>query len=341
MKFKDYVKDNLPVFIIHILIYLLTIWLLYLFQVDFLVFFLISFFTILSYISYYTYDFWRKKKFFDSVFNNLESLDKKYLLPELIETADFYDGICLNQILYECNKSMNEHLKEYERRLQEFKEYIELWIHEIKIPISGGLLLLHNHQKGTDKKLEESFLKIENYIEQVLYYARGEHPEKDYYIHKANLKQIVNQIAIKNQDSFIYRKIKLQLENLDTFVYTDSKWLEFILNQIVQNSIKYCDKEDSVIQIKAVNKNDTVFLIIKDNGIGIPLSEIPRVFDKSFTGTNGRKIQTSTGMGLFICKNLCHKLGHQLLIDSKINEYTIVTIVFGKDNYYNVIKEDE
>lgn len=341
MKLKDYIKDNFPILCIHILIYVLTMWLFYLFQLPFLGIFLVSFVTFLCYLFYYSYDFWRKKKFFDSVFSNLESLDKKYLLSELIDAPEFYDGKALKQILYECNKDMNEHLKIYERRFQHFKEYIELWIHEIKIPIAGGMLLLHNHQNGTDKKLEESFLKIENYIEQVLYYARSEHPEKDYYIHETNLKQIVNQVAIRNQDSFIYQKIKLELDNLDLKVHTDSKWLEFILNQIIQNSIKYCDKEDSVIRISALIKNNHVYLTVRDNGVGIPNSELPRVFDKSFTGTNGRTHQTSTGMGLFICKNLCHKLGHQIQIESKLNEFTKVTIVFGKHSYYNVIKEDE
>lgn len=340
MSLKSYVKDNWIPIVGAISFYLLIIWLLVGFQVNSLCIFLISFLAIPIFLFCFLYDYFRKKTFYENLFSNLERLDKKYFITELLDTPQFYDGKILSQVIYETSKDMNEHVKEFESRIRSFKEYIELWIHEIKIPLSKGLLLLHN-QETNPKKLEEVLYKMEDYVEQVLYYARSENPEKDYYIRNSNLKQIVSKVAIKNQDSFIYRRIKLELINLDISVYTDAKWLEFILNQVIQNSIKYCDKEESTITIEAKRIKDDIFLTVTDNGMGIMKSELPCVFDKTFTGTNGRKIQASTGMGLFICKNLCDKLGHQIKIDSKIDEFTKVTIVFGSHNYYNVIKENE
>ena len=117
-------------------------------------------------------------------------------------------------------------------------------------------------------------------------------------------------------------------------VNTDKKWLEFILNQIVNNSIKYKKDNNSLIRIESIEEKEKIVLTIYDNGIGIPESDITRVFNKSFTGINGRDKVKSTGMGLYIIKNLCNKLGHNIYIQSKENKYTKVIIEFGKNNIY-------
>ena len=133
-------------------------------------------------------------------------------------------------------------------------------------------------------------------------------------------------------------KIDLQVLNVHFKVFTDSKWLEFILNQIVNNSIKYRREEgQSYIQMEAKEENDRVILSILDNGIGILASDISKVFDKSFTGQNGRIKAKATGMGLFIAKKMCQKLGHVITIESKKNVYTKVYITFSKNKFYEVI----
>ena len=131
----------------------------------------------------------------------------------------------------------------------------------------------------------------------------------------------------------------MELKNLDRTVETDAKWLEFICNQILQNSFKYRKEKDAKITIQAIDTKDTVHFMITDNGIGIPKGELSRVFEKSFTGTNGRLGKSSTGMGLYICKNLCDKLGHTITIDSVFGSHTTVTISFGKNHFYDVIDE--
>ena len=117
-------------------------------------------------------------------------------------------------------------------------------------------------------------------------------------------------------------------------VNSDKKWLEFIINQVINNSIKYKKENESIIKIESSENKDKVTLEIYDNGIGIPEKDLKRVFDKSFTGTNGRDKVKSTGMGLYIVKKLCDKLGHNISIESKENEYTKVILEFGKNDVY-------
>ncbi len=234
---------------------------------------------------------------------------------------------------------MIENINSCKNQMEEFKEYIEMWIHEVKIPISSLILMAHNYKNRFDKTSIEQMKKIENYVEQVLYYVRSENSEKDYLIKKVALKKVVCDIALKNQQDLLENKIDLIVENVEKDIYTDSKWLEFILNQIINNSIKYRkNTTNSYIKITTKDSKEKICLIIEDNGIGIPKEDINKVFLKSFTGHNGRIKTKSTGIGLFIAKNLCKKLGHKIEIDSVQDEYTKVFITFYKNKYYEVVK---
>ena len=158
--------------------------------------------------------------------------------------------------------------------------------------------------------------------------------EKDYYIRKVVLKEIVNESIKKNKSSLIQEKISIDIHDLDIEVNTDNKWIVFILNQIIQNSIKYRKKGNSVIEIYANQGKENVILYIKDNGIGIKQGEITRVFEKGFTGTNGRlSNKKSTGIGLYLCKKLCNKLGIGLELNSVQNEGTEIRLVFPQSSY--------
>lgn len=282
--------------------------------------------------------YFKRKAFYDEILFQLEKLDKKFLITETLETPGFYEGELLCNVLYEVDKSMIEHIKKYETATQEFKEYIEMWIHEIKIPISSLTLMAHN--KNMDYPFSEQIKRLENYTEQVLYFVRSENAEQDYLIKENRLSKIINNIAMKNKDDLWEKNIDFIVENTNQSIQTDAKWLEFILNQIINNSIKYADekKEKKYIRISATEQADGVTLSIEDNGIGIEPSDITRVFEKTFTGENGRKINSSTGMGLYIAGKLCKKLGHKINIASKKGEYTRVNIVFGKDEYYEIVK---
>ena len=218
---------------------------------------------------------------------------------------------------------------------EDYKDYIELWIHEIKIPIATSKMVIENNKNEVTKSINEELDKVENYIEQALFYARSNTVEKDYYIKKTTLKDIVNESIKKNKNALIQEKAVLNIYDLDLEVNTDSKWMIFILNQIIANSVKYKKQSEGLeLEIYAKQGKQNVVLCIKDNGIGIKKGEITKVFEKGFTGTNGRLIgKKSTGIGLYLCKKLCDKLGIGLEINSIESEGTEVRIVFPMGSY--------
>ena len=279
-------------------------------------------------------EYFKRKKFYDNLLNMLEELDEKYLITEIIKTPNFLEGQIFKNSLEQIDKSMLENVNKYKYMTEDYKEYIELWIHEIKIPISASKMVIENNKNAITKSIDEELDKVENYIEQALFYARSNTVEKDYYIRKVFLKEIINESIKKNKSSLIQEKISIDIHDLDIEVNTDNKWIVFILNQIIQNSIKYRKKENSVIEIYANQGKENVILYIKDNGIGIKQGEITRVFEKGFTGTNGRlSNKKSTGIGLYLCKKLCNKLGIGIELNSVQNEGTEVKLVFPKNSY--------
>ena len=166
-----------------------------------------------------------------------------------------------------------------------------------------------------------------------MFYARSEDVDKDYLIKEISLQSCVNSVITRNKQGFILNNIYLEINDIDKLVFSDSKWLEFILNQIIVNAIKYRQNECPKIKIDAIDIKNGTRLIIEDNGIGIPSNEIDRVFEKGFTGNIGRINSRSTGMGLYLCNKLCDKLGLLIDIESKINNYTKVIITFPMGSF--------
>ena len=200
-------------------------------------------------------------------------------------------------------------------------------------------MIIENNKNSATKSIEEELDKVENYIEQALFYARSNTVEKDYYIKKCNLNEIVNESIKKNKTILIQEKAEINTHDLENTVNTDSKWVFFILNQIIQNSVKYRNKDITPsIEIYSEQKKENVILYIKDNGIGIKKGEITRVFEKGFTGTNGRLSgKKSTGIGLYLCKKLCDKLGIAIELNSEQGKGTEIRIVFPNSSYTNLV----
>lgn len=338
MNFKNYIKDKVLFLILFFILYSILLLLFFAFKVQTSLILAVTFLLFVFLLIIVFMDYFRKKTFYKNLLCNIEKLDKAYYVIEMIEEPTFYEGKLLYQALYDINKSMCEMVKVLENQTNDFKDYIEMWIHEVKIPIASLVLMAHNHPDKFDKNSKEQIKRIENYVEQVLYYVRQEFAEKDYYINAVSLKKVIASVALKNKNDFLENKIDFIVENVDYKVYTDSKWLEFILNQIIGNSIKYKKNKNSSIKITVEEDLEKYTLIIEDNGIGIPETDLSYVFEKSFTGMNGRKKGKSTGMGLYIVKKLCDKLGHQVKIESKEGEYTKVSFLFSKNKYYDVIQ---
>ena len=281
-------------------------------------------------------EYYNKNKYYSNLKNRLEELEEKYLISEVIKKPEFSEGKILKEVLEETGKSMLENVNKYKRSGEDYKEYIELWIHEIKIPIATSKMIIENNKTKITQSINEELDKIENYIEQALYYARSNTVEKDYIIKKVNLKEIVNNSILKNKVSLIQNKVNVNIHDIERYVYTDSKWCIFILNQIIQNSIKYSKKENRKLDIFSKEKKEKVVLYIKDNGIGIKKGEITKVFDKGFTGENGRIIgKKSTGIGLYLSKKLCEKIGVGLELNSEKGIGTEVRMIFPKNSFIN------
>lgn len=297
--------------------------------------FLVTYF--ITELSWFLWDYLRKIRFYNELISKTEQLDQKYLVLETMRISSFYEGRLFCQILYEINKSMCENVNSFRKSMTDFKEYIELWVHEMKLPLASLQLMFHNCSSEQNKKYLEQIRKMDRYTEQILYYVRSEHMEKDFLIKEVEMDKLIKKVAINNKDDLLGRNITLSV-NLDKRkVLTDGKWLEFILNQIINNSMKYQDLgKQSWIQICIIEQENRTGLSVKDNGIGIPSSDLPRVFEKSFTGINGRGQAKSTGMGLYLAKQLCTCLGHKIEINSKQGEYTEVLIWFAKNDFYKM-----
>ena len=337
MNLKKYLLDKFIEILIIIFGYIIILMILFAFKISSQVILGITIVFSIIYLVIILISYFKRRGFYNNLINNVGKLDKKYLVLEMLNEPSFYDGEILYQILYEINKSMNENVKQYEIGLLDFKEYIELWIHEIKLPIASLTLMNHNQKKKIDKRYVEQIRKIDDYVDQILYFVRSENAEKDYLIKETNLKKVINNVAMKNKDDLLENNINFLVEAKDVMVLTDSKWLEYIINQIVSNSIKYIRNDvDSIIKLQVEDLTNQINLHIYDNGIGIPEKDIRRVFEKTFTGENGRNRSKSTGMGLYIVKKLCEKLGHKIIIESVQNEYTEVIIAFSKNDFYKM-----
>ena len=339
MNKKEYLKDKWLTILIILVNYFIILLILFAFKINVQATLAISGLYLIGFMFILLIEYLNKRTFYQDFKKKLDSLDQKYLIVEMLQEPNFLEAKILIESLYEIDKSMMEKISEYKNKTQEFKEYVELWIHEVKLPVSSLTLITHNHKTDDAKKILEQIHRLDNYLEQILYYVRSENAEKDYLITKVTLSKVISNVALKNKDILLGKNIDFIVSDVNIEVMTDSKWLEFMINQIIDNSIKYSKGKKSFIKIVAKEEKNRVDLAIYDNGIGIKEEELPRVFEKTYTGSNGRNNKNSTGMGLYLVKKLCTKLGHKVNIKSKNNEFTCVIISFSKDNYYQVLNK--
>lgn len=348
MKLKRYMKDQLLLIVMWLVLLYITVFFMAVFAVPGQIIVMEAVIAALFLAVVFLGDFFRRKNYYDILQQNMEALDQKYLILETLKRPSFYEGQIYYDMLWEAYKSMREHEKAHERDVRDFKEYVELWVHEVKLPISSLLLMCHNSRDAVSRRFVRQIKRLDGYMDQILYYTRLEHANEDYRFSRVNLKTIVHNVAMKNQDLLLESGITLQVDDIDFYVMTDGKWMEFIINQIFSNSIKYQKPEaEKIIHVfaeeiageiettdetdiseAAAEKSAQLVLHIRDNGIGIAEADQRRVWKKSFTGENGRRGAKSTGMGLYIVKGLCDKLGNPIRLASQEGEYTDVQITF-------------
>ncbi|WP_343208170.1 sensor histidine kinase [Anaerolentibacter hominis] len=216
-----------------------------------------------------------------------------------------------------------------DKKNRETIDYYTLWAHQIKTPISAAKLILQS-ESFSPMELEQELFKIEQYVDMVLNYLRLDTMSQDMLIKEYSLDSVVKQAIKKYSVVFFYKKLTLSLKELDTTVLTDEKWLTFVIEQLLSNACKYTSSGEISIYMDSEKKQQGLdVLVIQDTGIGIRPEDIPRIFDRGFTGYNGRMDKKSTGIGLYLTKQILDKLSHPISIYSAPGKGTKVYINFS------------
>mgnify|MGYP001229761458 CR=1 FL=1 len=249
----------------------------------------------------------------------MEELPEKYLLGEVLPTPTSAVEKQYFRIMKTVSRSAIGAVEQAQREKNEYCSYVESWIHEIKTPLTACSLILSNG--GDVRKLKRELKRADNLTESILYYARMRSIEKDTQIREIRVSEVMNDAVKSQMELLIAAGISVELQG-DFSVHTDSKSLGFILKQLLINCAKYCPG----CHVTMTAENGVI--TVQDNGIGIPANELRRVTERGFTGTNGRRLGGSTGMGLYIVSELCRQLGIMLEIESELSKYTRIRLSF-------------
>lgn len=279
----------------------------------------------LTVILYYSFDYLQRKRYFNEIITCAEQLDKKFLVSDVIQKPRRLEDSIYHKLLYMGNKAMLEEISRVKHERDEYKEYIEQWIHEVKTPLAAMKLICDNNRSAETIKLLRELERANLFVEQVLFYARSENVEKDYLVREITLSDAVKKSVLNNKQLLLEHKIQLEID-CDQPVFTDIKWLVFIIDQCIVNSIKYGATR---ILFKSESVKKETYFYITDNGIGILKEDLPRIFDKGFTGKNGHVQEKSTGIGLYLCKKLCDKLGVAIKAEAEYGSFTTIILVFS------------
>lgn len=240
----------------------------------------------------------------------------------------------ISQALKNLHSLYEAQIQKGDKLHKEHLRFINQWVHQMKTPLSVIQLILQEFE-GEERydNMQDEVNKLKEGLRMVLYFARLDSFQKDFLVERVPLKQLVRDIVNEEKKIFIRNRIMPRVEiDEDIEVYSDAKWLKFMLGQLIINGVKYSKGKGKELIINASENEKEIRLNVIDKGVGIPVKDIKRVFDPFFTGENGRKYGESTGMGLYITKEVSKNLGHQVEIESTVNEGTIVTIKFKKAN---------
>jgi two-component system, OmpR family, sensor histidine kinase YxdK len=236
----------------------------------------------------------------------------------------------MDDISQEQYRLYKEQLHAYENKQRDHTTFIQQWVHQMKTPISVIHLLLQNEDDPTAESVREEVDRIKRGLETVLYIARLDRFEQDFLIEPVTLRSLVQNVLAENKRLFIRNQVYPEVKVDENWrVESDDKWLAFVLNQLLTNAVRYSAGKSNKVTIRAYERGGHAILEVQDYGIGIPAEDIRRVFKPYFTGENGRKYPESTGMGLYLVKEICGRLHHGVEMESEVGEGTIVRIVLS------------
>lgn len=225
------------------------------------------------------------------------------------------------RIIRSLQKEISQLESDSNNRFNDMVDYYTVWAHQIKTPIASMRLTLQNEDTPLSRKLLSDLFRIEQYVEMIMAFLRLDSTSSDYVFKEHNIDTIIRQAVKKYANEFIDRKISLVYNPIDYTVVTDDKWLSFVIEQILSNALKYTQKGSIKIYM-----NENMMLCIEDTGIGIAPEDLPRIFEKGYTGYNGRSDKKASGLGLYLCKRICKNLDTGITVLSEIDKGTIVRI---------------
>ena len=329
MKFKDYFLNKITEILGIYFVLFLMLEFLYIIGNTFSVVFMIGMVIAVLIMTKYLMDWYRKKKYFEMITERVKDLKEPWLIAELLPVSYTIEDEIYQELLRKVGSSAIEEIHKIEDEQKEYEDYIEQWIHEVKTPITSIHLMLENRiseNPGLKRDLNVELSRLENDVELALYYARSEQIYRDYLIQKLNVRKVLLKVVNKNRTVIMNSSVAIDLDCDEAlYAYGDEKWLVFMLTQVLLNAIKYKAEADAKVVMRAKRDNKKIVLNIIDNGKGIKKEELPRIFDKGFTGSNGRDNEKSTGMGLYLVHKLCEKLEIDIKADSVYGEFTEIS----------------
>lgn len=275
----------------------------------------------------YGFGFFRQRRRLRELWDIYDALDEKYLFTEVVSKPQTQLEQAYFELSRGAGKAMLDAIEASRSASAEYKEYIEGWIHEVKTPITAAGLICKNHPGEDAPAILGELVKIDQLVEQALFYARSGSVEKDYFIKGFPIMEAVIPAVQNYRTIILTRHIMLDIGELEEMVYSDKKWVTFILQQLISNAVKYVPQADARIRIYARQVYGGTWLTVEDNGCGIADADLPRIFDKGFTGSS-RDNKQATGMGLYLARKLCHKLGLTLEVTSVAGAWTKASVGF-------------
>ena len=285
-------------------------------------------------------DFLRQRNRIRELEEILEGLDQAYLFSECASPArDPFERRLMHLTGRAC-RAMTGAVSQARSAQRAYQEYVERWVHEIKTPITAAGLLCRRLDAEARRSLAYELGQIEAHVERALFCARAESPEQDCLLRRTSLEVLTAQALADHRTLLTWSGVRVETGDLDQPVFTDAKWAVFLLGQLLQNAARYRGR-DPVVELSARRLGKRVQLPVRDNGIGIPAHELPRVFDRGFTGSNGRARGGSTGMGLYLCRRIAAFLDLGLDLQSREGRGTCVTLTFPTQEILQNCKQSQ
>lgn len=248
----------------------------------------------------------------NKIYNDLPIIAEKLPIPDSTTEENLF------RIISRLHEISGEKINEINDIRKDSEDYFTVWVHQIKTPISAMQMILQNEDTDTSRELSAELFRIEQYAEMALHYIRLDSGSNDLVLQEYDLDDILKQAIHRYAHLFIRRKLQLKYNSANAFVLTDKKWLVFVIEQLLSNAVKYTARGGVLL------KFENNILTVTDTGIGISPEDLPRIFEKGYTGLSGRSDRKSTGLGLYLCKKVCDKLGHRIYAESEINKGTSI-----------------